>query len=210
MTIFALVHGGAHGRWCWEQVVPELQRRGHLAIAPDLPIEDDDANLDDWAATVIGQVPDSADADDIVLVGHSMAGLVLPVIAARRPLRRMVFLGAIVPAIGITPLEQHSRQPDMILIDGVADSFEHGELPAHGGDMSWERARHYFYQDVDEAVARRAWRRLRRQSLAVLQRPFPLTFWPDVPATYIVMTDDHSVNPAWSRRYAREVHLPII
>ena len=30
----------------------------------------------------------------------------------------------------------------------------------------------------------------------------PLDRWPDIPSTYVVMTDDRSVNPAWSRRIA--------
>ena len=49
MTTFALVNGGAHGGWCWELVTPELTGMGHTSVAPDLPIEDDDADLEDWA-----------------------------------------------------------------------------------------------------------------------------------------------------------------
>ena len=37
MSIFILIHGGAHGGWCWDRLVPELEARGHEAIAPDLP-----------------------------------------------------------------------------------------------------------------------------------------------------------------------------
>ena len=33
--------------------------------------------------------------------------------------------------------------------------------------------------------------------------PCPIDTWPDVPATYILMTDDRSVNPEWSRAVAR-------
>lgn len=77
MTTFVLVHGGAHGSWCSELVVPELEASGHRVVTPDLPIEDDDADLNDWAASVIEEIPPDA-GDDIILVGHSMAGLVYP------------------------------------------------------------------------------------------------------------------------------------
>jgi pimeloyl-ACP methyl ester carboxylesterase len=204
MTTFALIHGGAHGGWCWELVAPELSDMGHTCVTPDLPIEDDDAGLEEWASAVIDSIPTQSD-DDVVIVGHSMGGLVVPVVAAKRPVRRMVFLGGIVPAVGITPLEQHVRQKDMVLVRGVEDAYERGEMPAGDGLMSWEDARYYFYHDVEEETARRAWQRLRRQSLEVMRKPFPLSRWPDVPTTYIVMTDDHSVNPSWSRRYARDV-----
>ena len=31
MTVFALVHGGCHGAWCWERLAPHLDARGHDA-----------------------------------------------------------------------------------------------------------------------------------------------------------------------------------
>ena len=34
---FILIHGGFHGAWCWDRVVPELERLGHQALALDLP-----------------------------------------------------------------------------------------------------------------------------------------------------------------------------
>ena len=36
MTTFALIHGAWHGAWCWEQLIGELERRGHRAVAVDL------------------------------------------------------------------------------------------------------------------------------------------------------------------------------
>jgi len=37
VTTFLLVHGGQHGSWCWQRVIPELERLGHSASAVDLP-----------------------------------------------------------------------------------------------------------------------------------------------------------------------------
>ena len=86
MSLFALIHGGAHGGWCWELVTPELVQRGHRVVAPDLPLEDPDAGAVEWARSVItaidGAVP--ATDEDVVVVGHSLAGLALPVIASHR------------------------------------------------------------------------------------------------------------------------------
>src|SRR5881227_3996405 len=93
MTFFALVHGGAHGGWCWEQLIPELERRGHRCSAPDLPF-DDPNGASEWADAVIATIP--PDAGSTVVVGHSLGGLCLPVIATRRAVDRLVFLGAMV------------------------------------------------------------------------------------------------------------------
>ena len=52
MTTFALVHGAWHGAWCWERLLEPLERRGHGALAVDLPAEDLDAGLDAYADIV--------------------------------------------------------------------------------------------------------------------------------------------------------------
>lgn len=205
MTTFALVHGGAHGGWCWEYVVGELSQLGHTAVTPDLPIEDDEADLSDYASTVVQALRGGDGDGDVVVVGHSMAGWTIPIVAAMHPVRRLIFLGAAVPAIGISPVEQHAREPDMMSKELAVTAEQEGEFPISGVEITWERARRLFYHDVDEAIARKAWRRLRRQSLRCLEPLYPISAWPDVPSTYILMCDDRSVSPEWSRRYARDV-----
>ena len=73
---FVFVHGGFHAAWCWDHTIAELQRRGHEAVAVDLPghgTRVDDA-LDAWT------IPDRRDAilealrPGDVLVGHSGGG----------------------------------------------------------------------------------------------------------------------------------------
>ena len=34
---FVFVHGGFHAAWCWDHTTAELERRGHEAVAVDLP-----------------------------------------------------------------------------------------------------------------------------------------------------------------------------
>ena len=85
MTTFALVHGGYHGAWCWEQLTPLLQEAGHGVVTMELPLEDSTATFDTYADIVCAALDDCD--DDIVLVGHSYAGNTIPLVAARRPLR---------------------------------------------------------------------------------------------------------------------------
>ena len=37
MSTCVLIHGAAHGGWCWYKVVAALEKHGHTALAPDLP-----------------------------------------------------------------------------------------------------------------------------------------------------------------------------
>ena len=48
-----------------------------------------------------------------MLVGHSLAGLTIPLVAARRPVRRLVFLCAVVPEFGRSLADQVAADPDL-------------------------------------------------------------------------------------------------
>jgi pimeloyl-ACP methyl ester carboxylesterase len=208
MSLFALVHGGAHGGWCWELLVPELERRGHAAVAPDLPIEDDAAGALENARVVVDAIP--PDEDDVVVVGHSMGGLTIPLVAQMRPVRRLVYLAAQVPALGMSNLEYLATEPDAVVFAG-AENLAAGEIPAADDQvLSWERAKAGFYHDVDDEVARHAWERFRRQSFTVMTERTPLEVWPEVPATCIVATEDRAVGQEWSRRRAMEIGADLI
>ncbi len=91
MAIFGLVHGVCARRfWCWELLTPHLKAAGHEVIAVDLPCEDREATFSDYAEVVHDTL--GATRDEVVLVGHSTGGLTIPLVAARRPVRELVFL----------------------------------------------------------------------------------------------------------------------
>ena len=208
MSLFALVHGGAHGGWCWELLVPELEKRGHTAVAPDLPIESDAAGALENARVVVDAIP--ANEDDVVVVGHSLGGLTIPLVAELRPVRRLVYLGAQVPAPGMSNLEYLATEPEAVIFAG-AENLAEGEIPDEEDQVvDWERAKAGFYHDVDDEVARHAWERFRHQSFTVITERTPLEVWPDVPSTYILLKEDRAVGQEWSRRRAKEIGADLI
>ncbi|MEU0881005.1 alpha/beta hydrolase family protein [Lentzea sp. NPDC005914] len=83
MTTFVLVHGAWHGPWAWDRVVPLLRAAGTHTITVDLTTPAD-RGLHDDADSVIATV-DTVQDNDIVLVGHSYAGLVVREAADARP-----------------------------------------------------------------------------------------------------------------------------
>ena len=195
----ALVHGSYHGAWCWDFLRPELERRGHRVITMDLPISDPTLGAADYAKTI----EDALDPEtEPIVVGHSMAGLVIPLVAAHRPVRRLVFLAAFLPAPGKSANDQRATEP----IDGRVppSSAEWTDL----GDDVWmvgpNTATELFFHDAPAAVARWATQRLRAQSYGVLKEITPLAAWPDVESRSIVCRDDRAINPAWVRAAARE------
>lgn len=195
----ALVHGSYHGAWCWDLVRPELERLGHRVTTMDLPVTDPSLGADAYAEAVERALDPGSEP---VLVGHSMAGLVTPIVASRRPVRRLVFLAAFLPSPGKSANDQRAVEP----IDGrtAPKTAQWTDL----GDDVWmvgpETATELFFHDAPAAVARWATQRLRPQAYRVLQEVTPLEAWPDVASHSIVCRDDRAINPAWVRRAARE------
>ena len=97
MTTFALVHGAWHGSWCWDRVVPELEARGHGVVTVDLPSQTATAGMTAYRDVVL----DALDGlgEDVVLVGHSLGGITVPLVGAARPVRRVVYLTPAIPAV---------------------------------------------------------------------------------------------------------------
>jgi len=194
-----LVHGAYHGSWCWELLRPELESRGHRVVTPDLPISDPDRTLGDYATAVAAAMSPDRPA---VLVGHSMSGLVIPLVASRRPVFRLVFLAAFVPRLGVSANEQ--RRAESIDRLPPPSMAEWTDLGRNVWTIGPNTARELFFHDVAPDVAERAVDRLRAQAYDVFAEPSPLDRWPAVPASSIVCRDDRSVSPDWSRATARE------
>jgi pimeloyl-ACP methyl ester carboxylesterase len=105
-----LVHGGEHAADCWDLIVAELRRQapelrvlavdlpGHGRKAGDLAT----ATIGEWVDSVVSDVED-AGFGEIVIVGHSMAGVTVPGVVAKLGsprVREMILATAFVPPQG--------------------------------------------------------------------------------------------------------------
>lgn len=199
MSTFVLVHGSFHGGWCWERVVTRLIATGHRALAPDLPGRGGDATqtLSSYAARV-GEVVE-AEPEPVVLVGHSMGGVVITAVAERIPerLKRLVYVCAFLPADGQSLL-------DLARTDGESALRKHLVLDDKTG-LHWVRpegARESFYHDCPAPDAGRAAARLGKEALAVAATPVATTEarFGRVPRSYVECSDDRALGPSLQRR----------
>jgi pimeloyl-ACP methyl ester carboxylesterase len=195
---FLLLHGACHGGWCWDLVAPLLRGRGHRVTAPDLPCEDLAAGLTETADVAVAAI--GGPADDVVVVGHSLGALVAPLVAHRVPARRMVLLSGIVgaPRASLESLAAEDADRDGPLTP------EDLEVDAEGRfRFSASGARRLLYHDCPPEVTEAAIGRLRFQR-SMWTEVAAFDAWPDVEIVSIVCAEDRVVNPAWSRRVARE------
>lgn len=133
MSTFLLVHGAWHSGRCWDRVVPLLESAGHRVFAPSLTGYGEKAHLlspDVGLDTHVDDVARLAETlDDVVLVGHSYAGLVISSVANRLPDRiaHLVYLDAMVPEDGETAVDvlPFTKQ----LIDDAVDGWRVPPLP---------------------------------------------------------------------------------
>ena len=200
MTTFALVHGSWQGAWCWERLAPLLQQAGHDGVAPDLPCDDGSASFDTYADVVCDALKGCN--DDVVLVGHSLAGMTIPLVAARRPVRQLVYLCGVIPDIGRSMFDQLRDEP--MLNPAYVKGLSESDMQTRTTWVDLKLARQLLFADCDESTSEAAVNRLGPQARYPYSAPFSLAEFPPVCCTYVVCSDDQFVNPEWSRRIARD------
>jgi pimeloyl-ACP methyl ester carboxylesterase len=176
-----------------------LERLGNRVITMDLPVSDPDAGVADYARVVEEAIGPGGEP---VLVGHSMGGLVIPLVAAHRSVRRLVFLAAFLPSPGRSANDQRADEPVDPPVPPATAQW------ADLGDDVWmvgpETATEIFFHDLPAELAAWATRRLRPQCYRPLTEITPLDAWPEVERRAIVCADDRAINPDWVRTAARE------
>jgi pimeloyl-ACP methyl ester carboxylesterase len=196
MTGFGLVHGAGLGSWCWERLIPKLEAGGYATATVDLPLNDGTAGANRLAEMVLVAF---VRFDDLVLVGHSISGLIIPLVASRRLVTRLVFLHSVLPKPGLSLTDQVTAEPQMF-------NPEMMTVPP----LSWSdeaTVTRFLLHDCTAEIAREAFARLRplQEGRSVLVTEVtPLQTWPEVPRSYILCRDDRTVTPAWARQAALE------
>lgn len=191
MVTFGLIHGSWHGAWSWGPLVAELAEQGYAAVAMDLPTEDCDAGAREYAQAVVDALSDVQ--DEVVLVGHSVGGLTVPLVATMRPVQTMVFVAAGVPSPGRSHWDQ--SQDGRLRVGGV---YERAVVDDQGRNLlPPDVAADVLYHECPPDVAQWAASQLRWQAQKIVREPTPLDEWPNVPSRYVVCRRDRIVRTEW-------------
>jgi pimeloyl-ACP methyl ester carboxylesterase len=194
VTDFVLVHGGSHAAWCWDRLVPLLvaDERVDAVVAVDLSGHGSKAKLkpldqisrSDYVADVVTAI-EAADLQEVVLVGHSLAGITIPLAAARIPdrIRRVVYLSTSNPLPGqsLNQLMEHPLSPF-----------------SRGADFQ-----EMFCNDLDAETRKWLLSKLEDEPLGPLNEPMPAIRLPEsISSTYILLAQDQALVPDFQREQA--------
>jgi len=107
MSTFVLVHGAWQSTGTWDRLVPLLEKHGHKVITPVLSGLGTDQGRLSPDITLHQHIEDvslelSRFPDDVIVVGHSYAGMIISGVAETNPARvqGLVYLDAFIPEDG--------------------------------------------------------------------------------------------------------------
>lgn len=240
---FVLVHGAWHGASTYERMIPLLAAKGHCAVARDLPAHGLNARfpasysvrpldpaafatepspvaattLDDYANSVIATIDQvrALGHDKVVLVAHSMGGVVATAVAERAPekLAKLVYLTAFMPASGvpgIAYIQSPENAGELVGPQLLADPTVIGALRMdHRSASAAYRAngKLAFYADVSQADYD-AMANLLTPDVPVAPFATPIATtvarWGSVPRHYIRCSQDRAILPALQQRFINE------
>jgi pimeloyl-ACP methyl ester carboxylesterase len=193
---YILVHGGWHGAWCWNKVVPLLEAKGNKVIAIDLPSHGKDktppetVTLDDCVKKVVEIV--NQQTEPVILVGHSMSGLIISqaaeVLGAKK-VAKLVYLDAFLPKKGESVMMIADKNSPMAS-KNRPQSFFIVSADHKTATINFEVAVNALYHDCSKEDIAFAKANLCIQSVAVLATPVKVSeeIYGKIPKVYILCT----------------------
>ena len=197
MSDFVLVHGAWHRAAVWAPVIAALEARGHRAIAPDLPSESVSAGAVQYAEAVAEA---AKHADRPTVVGHTLAGLTLPLLPSRMEVSRLVYVNALLPDIGRSLAEQLTADSPA-LNDDIGRNYDREARSFWPEEDAFRRL---LAHDCSELQAATVFAQMRPQARRPIKEVTPLLEWPGVPSAAILYCDDVDLSPGWLWGVARE------
>ncbi|GAB7386286.1 alpha/beta fold hydrolase [Bacillaceae bacterium] len=196
MSTYVLIHGAWHGAWCWEKIVPILEKNGHEVFAIDLPSHGADptpvstVSLKSYTDRVC-EVLDKMN-EPVILVGHSMGGIVISQTAEYRPekIKSLVYVTAFL-------LQNKESMVDIIQTDTEAIVHRNMIISEDGtyATINPDELKNIFYGQCQEEDVERAKSLLTPQALGVISTRLTLSDerYGQIPHYYIECLRDRAI-----------------
>ncbi len=212
--LFILLHGAWHANWCWNRVTPLLEKQGHTVISPNLPGHGDDKipftdiTLNSYVDSIIRII--ESKKVPVVLVGHSMSGVVISQVAEKVPekISHLVYVSAFIPDFEGSLIQEASQNKQSSMGKEMVISEKENEIALKLSPL----IKSYFYNTCEEQDALWALSNLQKQPL----RPFMDTVklssdrFGKIPKLYIECLRDQAIPIEEQRRMHGKLFCKVV
>jgi pimeloyl-ACP methyl ester carboxylesterase len=212
---YVFLHGGGQAGWVWGETIAALEQQSGgqgRTIALDAPgcgskrgADTVALGVDDVVTELLADISASG-LKEVILVGHSQAGTILPRLVMRQPglFRRLVYVSCVAPSPGQTLVQQ-------------LGSGRHG---SHKDEVGWpfdprtvapnERYALMFCNDMNAAETSAFLAKLGRDTWPA--QTMSASDWrydhlSGVPSTYVMCLRDAILPPPWQETFATRLQV---
>jgi pimeloyl-ACP methyl ester carboxylesterase len=199
MSNYVLIHGAWHGGWCWKNIIPLIEKEGHSVVAPDLPGHGKDKKpiteitLQAYTDRVC-QILDEQ-SEPVILVGHSMGGVVITQTAEYRPekIKTLVYLTGFLLQNGEFLFQLAEPDTKALVLPNLVMAEDQSYAT-----IKEEALKEVFYADCSDEDVEFAKSQLVPQAAAPFATPVSTTEenFGRVPRVYISCSRDKAISPS--------------
>ena len=207
---FVLVHGAWQAPYVWDVVKSQLEAKGQKVIVVELPAHGNDmtspaaVSIDVYRDKVISAI--QGVNGKVVLVGHSMGGVVVTAVAEKIPSRieKLVYIGAFLPANGQSLMDLAMTDAQSILGPNLIPSKDQLTL-----DVNHDKIIDIFCQDASSDVQKEVLAKFRVEPAIPFGNKVTLTDanYGSVNKYYIHTTQDHAIGIDLQNRMVVAAHI---
>ncbi|MCG8699899.1 MAG: alpha/beta fold hydrolase, partial [Bacteroidales bacterium] len=202
---FVLVHGAWHGDWAWFIMEHKIKQTGADVISINLPghglddSEPGDVELEDYVNTIYSAI-DTISTNQVILVGHSMAGIAISATAEAYPdkIDKLVYLAGFLLQDGSSLLDEAILDTESLILPNISIDTLHQKV-----DINLDKVMEIFYNDSTHLpLVTLSQKLLTPEPLIPLATPLTLTVnnYGSIPRYYIETLNDKAVTPTLQQR----------
>ena len=209
-STYVLVHGAWQAPYVWKTVKSQLESKGQKVVVVELPAHGDDntspanVSIDVYRDKVIEAI--IATKEKVILVGHSMGGVVISAVAEKIPgkIKKLVYLGAFLPANGQSLLDLAGQDAQSLLGPSLIPSADQLTLDIKPGNIT-----SIFCQDGSNDVKQLVLDNFRVEPAIPFTNKVSLTEsnFGSVDKYYIHTLQDHAVGIDLQNKMAAAAHI---